>query len=222
MAAGSVQIPVIDGGNTTRSFSGWSTAAGNLAGNLSFLQVLAGLDGLTPATAANAFPVQFSGGNLTSGGNVTVTSGNVTLGNSTATIGSLAANQTVDVTNTVNITGNLTNGGASTITSGNITNAQPAVTWTQTVANITANTTSVILNTNASRKGLRWMVTGANPVTIAPGNVTVTIGQGMNYSPGAGTGQQGGADSFGPNEISTQAFSANSTLGTTLVIWEGQ
>lgn len=222
MAAGSVQIPVIDGGNATRSFSGWSTTAGNLSGNLSFVQVIAGVDGLTPATVINAFPVSFSGGNLTSGGNVTVTSGNITLGNSTATIGSLVANQTVSIPGTVNITGNLTNGGASTITSGNITTAQPTVTWTQTLANITANVTSVILNINASRKGLRWMVTGANPITIAPGNVTVTPGVGMNYSPGSGTGQQGGADSFGPNEVSTQAFSANSTLGTTLVIWEGQ
>lgn len=217
--AGAVQIPIIDGGNATRSFSGWSTTAGNLSGNLSFVQVIAGLDGLTPSTGANAFPVQLTGGNVTV---INTVVANATLQTGAAIIGALVANQTVSVPGTVNVTGNLTNGGASTITSGNITNAQPTVTWTQTVANVTANVTSVILNTNANRKGLRWMVTGTNPVTIAPGNVTVTIGQGMNYSPGAGTGQQGGADSFGPNEVSTQAFSANSTLGTTLVIWEGQ
>lgn len=96
-----------------------------------------------------------------------------------------------------------------------------SVTWTQSIVTLSAATSATLLAANASRKALRWMVTGTNPMTVAPGVVTVTAGQGLNYSAGSGTGQQGGADSFGPNEVSTQAFSAISTSGTTVAVWEG-
>lgn len=100
------------------------------------------------------------------------------------------------------------------------TTSEKTVTWTQTVVTLTAATSQTLIAANTARKALRWMVTGANPMTVAPGAVTVTAGAGMNYSPGSGTGFQGGSDSF-PGEVSTQAFSAISTSGTTVVIWEG-
>lgn len=96
------------------------------------------------------------------------------------------------------------------------------ITWTQTKVTLTAATSTTLIASNTARRALRWMNTGSNPVTVAPGAVTVTAGDGMNYNPGTGIGQQGGADSFGVNEVSMDAFSAISTLGTTVIVWEGQ
>lgn len=111
MAYGLVDIQIIDGGNNTRQTVAWSDT-GTVNGNLSWLQTIAGADGASPASSTNAFPV------INEGGNVTIT-GNVTVGAGSAIIGALTANQTVDVTNTVNVTGNLTNGGNVTVT-GNV------------------------------------------------------------------------------------------------------
>lgn len=95
------------------------------------------------------------------------------------------------------------------------------ITWTQTIVTLTAATSAALIAANANRKALRWMVTGLNPMTVAPGNVTVTAGAGMNYSPASGTGFQGGFESFSGIEISAQQFNAISTLGTTVAVWEG-
>ena len=111
--------------------------------------------------------------------------------------------------------------GAGTSASPTIT-SQPAITWTQTVVTLPAGTSTTLVAANANRRALRWMVTGTNPMTVAPGAVTVVAGTGMNYSPGSGTGFQGGSDSFVGNEVSQQAFSAISTGGTTVVVWDGQ
>lgn len=118
---------------------------------------------------------------------------------------------------------NADNTACATVTGGKLDINATAVTlsWTQTTVTLTAATSATLLAANASRKGLRWMVTGTNPMTVAPGLVTVIAGAGMNYSPGSGTGQQGGSDSFA-GDTSTQAFSAISTLGTTVTVWEGQ
>lgn len=94
------------------------------------------------------------------------------------------------------------------------------LTWTQTIVTLTAATSAALVAANQYRKGLRWMVTGASPMTVAPGAVTVVAGQGMNYNPASATGYQGGSDTF-EGALSTQAFSAISTVGTTVVVWEG-
>lgn len=132
--------------------------------------------------------------------------------------------------NVIGSTSNALNVSASSVVAAIVAASAPiplpvsgnTITWTQTKVTLTAATSATLLPANAARRALRWMNTGANPVTIAPGAVTVTVGDGMNYNAGAGAGQQGGADSFGINEVSTDAFSAISTLGTTVIVWEGQ
>lgn len=95
------------------------------------------------------------------------------------------------------------------------------VSWTQSLVTLSGGTSATLIAANSSRKKLRWMVTGTNPMTVAPGLVTVTAGAGMNYNGAATTGYQGGADSF-DGDASTQAFSAISANGTTVTVWEGQ
>lgn len=97
-----------------------------------------------------------------------------------------------------------------------------AIIWTQTTVTIPANTTTLLVAANARRHALRWMNVGLNPVTVRVGDTLAAVGVGMNYNAAPGAGLQGGSDSFGPNEGSAQAFSAISTLGTTIIIWEGQ
>lgn len=97
-----------------------------------------------------------------------------------------------------------------------------AITWTQTTVTLSAAASGLLLAANTSRLALRWMVTGTNPMTVVPGAGPAVAGVGMNYSGASGVGQQGGADSFAANEISTQAFQAISTAGTTVTVWEGQ
>lgn len=99
---------------------------------------------------------------------------------------------------------------------------KPQITWTQTLITLVAATNQQVLASNASRKALRWMNTGVNPFTAVPGAVAAVAGNGMSYGGNNGVGTQGGSDSFTDNEISTQAWQMISTIGTTLVIWEGQ
>ena len=102
-----------------------------------------------------------------------------------------------------------------------LTTRQASLVWTQTIVTLPAGVSTPLVAANPNRRALRWMVTGASPMTVAPGSGAVVAGQGMNYSGAAAPGQQGGADSFA-GEISTQAFSAISTQGTTVAVWEGQ
>ncbi len=95
------------------------------------------------------------------------------------------------------------------------------VTWTQRAVTLVAATSMPLIAANAARKALRWMNVGTNPMTVAPGAVTVVAGVGFNYDPGSSALNQGGADDFAANEMSTQAFSAISTDGTTVIVWEG-
>ena len=97
----------------------------------------------------------------------------------------------------------------------------PTIAWTQTVVALAAATSATLIAANANRKALRWMVSGANPMTVAPGLVAVVASVGMNYNSAPVNGAQGGSDSFA-GELSLQAFSAVSALGTTVIIWEGQ
>lgn len=96
------------------------------------------------------------------------------------------------------------------------------ITWTQTKVSLAPATSATLIAANASRRALRWMNTGLNPVTVAPGGATVTAGNGFNYAPGSGVGTAGGFATFDINEVSSDSFSAISTLGTTVEVWEGQ
>lgn len=91
--------------------------------------------------------------------------------------------------------------------------------WTQTIVNLNAGQSGPLIAANPRRQRLRWMVTGTGAVTIAPDNVTVTLGQGLVYSGASAVGQQGGAEDF-QFDCSRQAFSAISAANTTVVIWE--
>lgn len=92
----------------------------------------------------------------------------------------------------------------------------------QTVLTLPAATSTTLVAANPARRSLRWMVTGTNPMTAAPGLVTVAAGAGMNYGAASGTGQQGGSESFEGPSVPTNAFSVISAGGTTVTVWEGQ
>jgi hypothetical protein len=98
--------------------------------------------------------------------------------------------------------------------------APQTLTWTQSSVTLAAATSASLIASNASRKALRWMVSGVNPMTAAPGAGAVTVGVGFSYNGASATGFQGGSDDF-TGEISAQQFSAISTLGTTVILWEG-
>ena len=93
--------------------------------------------------------------------------------------------------------------------------------WNQYLVTLLANTSKVLVNENRRRKALRWMNVGVNPCTVVPSvGHTVIVGEGFNYSGASETGYQGGSDNF-PAELSSQGFSAISTIGTTVIVWEG-
>lgn len=94
-------------------------------------------------------------------------------------------------------------------------------TVTQTIITLSPGTTTQLIAANAARKGLRWMNIGSNPMTVAPGASAAVVGQGMQYNGAFGTGMQGGSESFEGTAVPTSAFQAISTLGTTIVVWEG-
>lgn len=97
-----------------------------------------------------------------------------------------------------------------------------SVVITQTIVTLTAATSRALIAANTSRKYLCWMNVGTAPFTVAPGAVTVTAGQGFNYDPGSSASNQGGAFCQENSSVSQQAFSAISTAGTTVAVWEGQ
>ena len=94
------------------------------------------------------------------------------------------------------------------------------ITWTQTTVTLSAATSAPLIAANGSRKKLRWMVTGSNPMTVAPGSSAAVANVGMNYNGSSASGYQGGSDSF-DGDTATGAFQAISTLGTTVTVWEG-
>lgn len=94
-------------------------------------------------------------------------------------------------------------------------------TITQTRVTLTAATSGALIGANASRKSLRWMNTGANPMTCVPGSGPAVAGVGMNYDPGSSTSNQGGGSSFDGGPVPTNAFSCISTGGTSATVWEG-
>lgn len=91
--------------------------------------------------------------------------------------------------------------------------------WTQTVITLTAGQQTTLIPANSRRQRLRWMITGAGAVTIAPGLVTVTAGNGMAYNGAAALGQQGGSDDF-QFDCAREAFSVYASAATQIVIWE--
>jgi hypothetical protein len=100
--------------------------------------------------------------------------------------------------------------------------APGAIVITQTVVTLTAATSATLIAANASRRYLCWMNTGTAPMTVAPGVVTVVAGTGMNYDPGSSASNQGGVFCQESITVSQQAFSAISTAGTKVTVWEGQ
>jgi hypothetical protein len=93
---------------------------------------------------------------------------------------------------------------------------------TQTVVTLSAATSTTLVAANVNRKYLCWMDVGTAPFTAAPGLVTVTAGNGMNYDPGSSASNQGGTFCQEGVTVSQQAFSAISTVGTKVTVWEGQ
>lgn len=230
MAAGPLQIQVKDAGNVTRNVWVFSDD-GTITGNLSFMQTLMGVDGATRATAANPVPVvidggnvtvgnvSISGGNLTSAGNVTVTNGNLTsAGNVTAilgalpagtnVLGALSANQTVQVTNTVNA--NITGGNITATPIGNQSVIGPTADGTA------ASTAPVLIAGTADGTG-----TGAVsvPQISATGQVATNIAQVGNATILTGTGATGtGAQRVTVAvDSATVAGSASLPAGTNLI-----
>ena len=95
-----------------------------------------------------------------------------------------------------------------------------AGTITQTLVTLTAATSAQLIAANATRKGLRWMNTGTNPMTVVPGAGPAVAGSGMNYNGSTGAGFQGGSEAFEGSAVPTGAYQAISTLGTTVTVWE--
>ena len=95
------------------------------------------------------------------------------------------------------------------------------VTYTQTVVALAANSPGQLIGSNPSRKSLRWMDVGTNPMTVVPGAGTPVVGSGMNYNGGNGSGQQGSSEQFDAGAVPTNAFQAISAAGTTAIVWEG-
>lgn len=105
-------------------------------------------------------------------------------------------------------------------TGGSTVVAPYAGTITQTVVTLGAGSSVQIVAANANRKGLRWMNTGANPVTIVPGAGPAVANAGMNYNGQSGSGFQGGSECFEGTGVPTGAFQGISTVGTTVLVWE--
>lgn len=90
----------------------------------------------------------------------------------------------------------------------------------QTTVSLAAGVSVLLIGVNANRRGLRWMVTGANPITVAPGAAAAVVGAGFNYNASTGdAGSQGGSEIFDA-PAPTGAFHAISALGSTMIVWE--
>lgn len=96
----------------------------------------------------------------------------------------------------------------------------PTTTITQTFVSVTS-TSSQLIASNSSRKLLKWMVVGANAVTITPGASAAVFGQGMIYGSG-GPNSQGGSETFDA-VVATNAFQVIAAPGltSTVTVWEG-
>jgi hypothetical protein len=85
--------------------------------------------------------------------------------------------------------------------------------WKQTIVTLAAATSTLLVAANPNRTGLRWMNVGANPFTVAPGLAAAVANVGDNYAAGA-------KEDFLPREDSQDAFTAISTAGTSVAVWE--
>lgn len=88
------------------------------------------------------------------------------------------------------------------------------------VVTLAAGVATQIVAANSRRRYLMVMNIGAAPMTVVPDNQSVTAGQGMNFDPPSSTLNQGGGFTF-EAVVSRQAFTAISTGGTTVCVWEG-
>jgi len=98
------------------------------------------------------------------------------------------------------------------------TNSQ--ATLTQTTVSVSAASSQLIAS-NSSRKTLRWMVVGANDVTIVPGASSAVFGTGFIYQAQAAN-KQGSSETFA-SVVPTNAFQVvcNTGLSSTIIVWEG-
>ena len=104
--------------------------------------------------------------------------------------------------------------------SGAVITTASAGTITQTVVTGTSGT---LIAANASRKSLRWMNVGAATVTVAPGTVAPTVGQGMVYeASSSGATHQGGSETISDVSQATNAFSFSAAASAVVVVWECQ
>ena len=88
---------------------------------------------------------------------------------------------------------------------------------TQTVVAIPAATSTPLVSVNVQRRGLEFQNIGANGVTIARAT-TATATTGLILA--AGTGGAGGSEKFFSGPTPADAFSAFSTSGTSVLVWE--
>ena len=94
----------------------------------------------------------------------------------------------------------------------------PPGTVTQTIVSAASG---LLIAANPARKSLRWMVTGAADITVAPGVNAPAAGQGMIYQASAlGAGKQGASESFVEGAMATNAFAFVASAATTVVVWE--
>ena len=165
MAAGIAQIPVIDGGNTSRNVQVWSSIAGNLTGNLSFMQTIVGGDQVNPVTTANPLPVSVASGNIT------LLAGAAAIGNITAITSALPAGTNsigniASITNTVAVGGVAANGvsvsGNPVLTAGRAQSSEATPVGNGQVATMAMDLAGKMIN-----------MPYANKENMVRGNVTV-------------------------------------------------
>ena len=88
----------------------------------------------------------------------------------------------------------------------------PPIAWTQTTVVLAPATSAPLIAANPARRGLVFENIGSNPATYVVGAGPAVVGAGRVLGPA-------GAIDF--TRVTTQAFAAISTVGTTIIVWEG-
>ena len=88
----------------------------------------------------------------------------------------------------------------------------PTIAWTQTTVVLAAASSATLIAANPARRGLVFENIGANPATYLVGAGPAIVGAGRVLASAAFV-------DF--SRVTTQAFTAISTVGTTIIVWEG-
>lgn len=91
---------------------------------------------------------------------------------------------------------------------------------TSAIISLSPGVSTPIAAQHPLRQYLGWMNIGVNPMTVVVGSGPAVVGEGRNYGGASSTDDQGGADVFEGDFIPSDAFTAISTDGTTIVVWE--